>query len=108
MEEDRELQAYLNELSSDGTGPNGGIGRVSLLFQKKKKIAKTDTFRTYFNSQDFFSLSSLPSDPSFSSHNLKRKLGLCWDMSRNQRNQRFKSFTAFYFDFVSTPTIVNM
>lgn len=28
VEEDRELQAYLNELSSDGTGPNGGIGRI--------------------------------------------------------------------------------
>lgn len=40
MEEDRELQAYLNELSSDGTGPNGGIGRVSLLLPKKKKLQR--------------------------------------------------------------------
>ena len=25
-----ELQAYCNELSVNGTGPNGGIGRVSI------------------------------------------------------------------------------
>ena len=28
MKEDVELQAYLNEVSLSGTGPNGGIGRV--------------------------------------------------------------------------------
>ena len=30
VKEDVELQAYLNELSLDGTGPNGGIGRVNM------------------------------------------------------------------------------
>lgn len=29
VKEDLELQAYLNEVSLDGTGPNGGIGRVN-------------------------------------------------------------------------------
>ena len=29
VQKDAELQAYLNELSLDGTGPNGGIGRVN-------------------------------------------------------------------------------
>lgn len=28
--EDEELQAYINEVSLDGTGPNGGIGRVNM------------------------------------------------------------------------------
>jgi len=28
VQEDKELGAYLNELSVNGTGPNGGIGRV--------------------------------------------------------------------------------
>ena len=28
--EDVELQAYLNEVSLNGTGPNGGIGRVNM------------------------------------------------------------------------------
>lgn len=28
VKEDVELQAYLNEVSLDGTGPNGGIGQV--------------------------------------------------------------------------------
>ena len=28
VQEDKELQAYLNELSLNGTGENGGIGRV--------------------------------------------------------------------------------
>ena len=28
VQEDKELRAYLNELSVNGTGPNGGIGRV--------------------------------------------------------------------------------
>ncbi|XP_020626544.1 allene oxide synthase-lipoxygenase protein-like [Orbicella faveolata] len=28
VKEDLELQAYLNEVSLDGTGPNGGIGRI--------------------------------------------------------------------------------
>lgn len=27
---DEELQAYINEVSLDGTGPNGGIGRVNM------------------------------------------------------------------------------
>ncbi len=30
MKEDVELQAYLNEVSLNGTGPNGGIGMVSV------------------------------------------------------------------------------
>lgn len=30
MAEDEELQAYINEVSLDGTGPNGGIGRVNM------------------------------------------------------------------------------
>ena len=30
MKEDVELQAYLNEVSLEGTGPNGGIGRVNM------------------------------------------------------------------------------
>ena len=29
VQEDKELQAYLNELSLNGTGENGGIGRVT-------------------------------------------------------------------------------
>ena len=29
MEEDSELQAFANEVSVYGTGPNGGIGKVS-------------------------------------------------------------------------------
>ena len=33
VKEDVELQAYLNELSLDGTGPNGGIGRVNMKHQ---------------------------------------------------------------------------
>ena len=33
VKEDVELQAYLNELSHDGTGPNGGIGRVNMKHQ---------------------------------------------------------------------------
>ena len=28
MKDDVELQAYLNEVSLNGAGPNGGIGRV--------------------------------------------------------------------------------
>ena len=28
VKDDVELQAYLNEVSLNGTGPNGGIGRV--------------------------------------------------------------------------------
>jgi len=28
VQQDKELQAYLNELSLNGTGPNGGIGRI--------------------------------------------------------------------------------
>ena len=31
MRDDVELQAYVNEVSLDGTGKNGGIGRVSLV-----------------------------------------------------------------------------
>ena len=31
VQEDSELQAYANELSINGTGPNGGIGRVSVI-----------------------------------------------------------------------------
>ena len=30
VKEDVELQAYLNEVSLNGTGPNGGIGRVNM------------------------------------------------------------------------------
>jgi len=30
VREDVELQAYLNEVSLDGTGQNGGIGRVNM------------------------------------------------------------------------------
>ena len=30
MAEDEELQAYINEVSLDGTEPNGGIGRVNM------------------------------------------------------------------------------
>lgn len=30
VKEDVELQAYLNEVSLKGTGPNGGIGRVNM------------------------------------------------------------------------------
>ena len=30
MTEDVELQAYLNEVSLNGTGPNGGLGRVNM------------------------------------------------------------------------------
>ena len=30
MTEDVELQAYLNEVSLNGTGPNGGLGRVDM------------------------------------------------------------------------------
>ena len=30
VKEDVDFQAYLNELSLDGTGPNGGIGRVNM------------------------------------------------------------------------------
>ena len=33
--EDVELQAYLNEVSLDGTGPNGGIGRVNMKTKHK-------------------------------------------------------------------------
>lgn len=32
VQQDKELQAYLNELSLNGTGPNGGIGRVNMTF----------------------------------------------------------------------------
>ena len=38
MTEDEELQAYLNEVSLNGTGPNGGLGRVSI----------TTNHKTYF------------------------------------------------------------
>ena len=31
MKEDTELQDYVNELSLNGTGPNGGIGRVKTI-----------------------------------------------------------------------------
>ena len=34
VEDDKELQAYLNELSLNGTGPNGGIGRVNTKIQR--------------------------------------------------------------------------
>ena len=30
VQEDMELQAYANELSINGTGPNGGIGKVTV------------------------------------------------------------------------------
>ena len=30
VQEDKELEAFLNELSLNGTGENGGIGRVSI------------------------------------------------------------------------------
>ena len=30
VKEDVELQAYLNEVSLNGTGQNGGIGRVNI------------------------------------------------------------------------------
>ena len=30
VKEDAELQAYLDEVSLDGTGQNGGIGRVNM------------------------------------------------------------------------------
>ena len=29
VEEDSELQAFANEVSANGTGPTGGIGKVS-------------------------------------------------------------------------------
>ena len=30
VQEDKEVEAFLNELSLNGTGENGGIGRVSI------------------------------------------------------------------------------
>ena len=32
MKEDTELQDYVNELSLNGKGPNGGIGRVKTIY----------------------------------------------------------------------------
>ena len=39
VKEDVELQAYLNEVSLDGTGPNGGIGRVNMKTNHETHIA---------------------------------------------------------------------
>ncbi len=36
MKEDVELQAYINEVSLNGTGPNGGIGKVKVFIKKTK------------------------------------------------------------------------
>jgi len=36
--EDVELQAYLNEVSLNGTGPNGGLGRVNMTTKKNIKL----------------------------------------------------------------------
>ena len=49
VQEDKELQAYLNELSLNGTGENGGIGRVNMntliLFFTPKFPPKIHFFR---------------------------------------------------------------
>ena len=34
VKEDQELQSFVNELSADGTGQDGGNGQVSQLFKK--------------------------------------------------------------------------
>ena len=39
VKDDVELQAYLNEISLDGTGPNGGIGRVRMKTNIKTYLA---------------------------------------------------------------------
>ena len=36
VEEDVEIQAFLNEVSLSGTGPNGGIGRVNMKTNDRK------------------------------------------------------------------------
>ena len=41
MTDDVELQAYLNEVSLDGTGPNGGLGRVNMTANHKTYIFLT-------------------------------------------------------------------
>jgi len=36
--EDVELQAYVNEVSLNGSGPNGGIGRVNMTINHKTHL----------------------------------------------------------------------
>ena len=56
--EDVELQAYLNEVSLNGTGPNGGLGRVSIATNHKTIFfnffkGPVHTYRDIFESATF-------------------------------------------------------
>ena len=47
MTEDVELQAYLNEVSLNGTGPNGGLGRVNMTTTKNITKSKALTHKCH-------------------------------------------------------------
>ena len=51
VKEDTELQAFLNEVSANGVGPNGGLGKVLLLIVEclaLRCIAHSQTAKIFF------------------------------------------------------------